>query len=175
MIQRGGDYINQGSLTSCDSKDVVYVMLNHHDSLVKIRAIKELIMRDCSSFTPEIGRIAVTDMSIEVRKCAVKALEKIGDERAQDYLLRALYDSSTWVRSRAAKALGEIGDREALHHLERIVLSERGAVRRNAAESLLKLNDRVFVEDRPYDIDDIDTNEYRFEKKVFNSLSVLRE
>lgn len=82
-----------------------------------------------------------------VREYAAEALGVLGDIKAVDPLIDALYDKDEEVRWKAAWALGNIGDRRAVEPLIYSLSDERWYVRRYAAASLGKLKDKMSVMD----------------------------
>ena len=77
-----------------------------------------------------------------IRRSAVKALGKIGDNRALDFLIRHLDDDR--VSYDIIDALGELGDERAIPELLKILKSERPFwnydVKKSVVEALSKLN-----------------------------------
>ena len=83
---------------------------------------------------------------VYVRKNAVEALGKIGDNRAVEPLIAALNDSDSDVREYAADALGEIGDKRAVEPLIVALRDSNDNVRNNSVWALGKIGDKRAVE-----------------------------
>jgi HEAT repeat protein len=90
----------------------------------------------------------LTDKKPMVRRNAVEALGKLGDERAVEPLIAKLKkDKDKGVRAAAAKALGKIGDKRALEPLiAKLKKDKDWGVRTAAAEALGVLGDTKAVE-----------------------------
>ncbi|HBW66792.1 MAG TPA: hypothetical protein DEF43_06425, partial [Chloroflexus aurantiacus] len=100
-----------------------------------------------SAALPALER-ALRDTDLWVRRAALEALAKIGDQAViVPALERALRDTDQWVRQTAAEMLVKIDDTAAvLPALERALRDADQWVRRTAAEALGKIGDASAVE-----------------------------
>lgn len=143
-IDKVGKYREEG-----DVESLVRVMINHKDSIKRIKAVRAIAELSAKDHIRDIGRIAVTDPSPEVRKNAVEEMVKFEDSECLDYLVRALYDPSKIVRSKAAWSLGEIGSEKSIEHLKRTVKNDYEDVKKIAFEALYKIEGEKFVTENP--------------------------
>lgn len=75
----------------------------------------------------------VGDRELLVREAAIRALGKIGDERAVPRLINELKDNSFAIRLNAVMALGQIHDQSAISVLKKIAGSDHDQLIRNEA------------------------------------------
>jgi hypothetical protein len=78
------------------------------------------------------------DPEIEVREASIRALGRIGSERAVPFLIHALKDRSFAIRRSAILSLGRIRDRRALPFLRKVAEGDRDPVLRMVAETTLR-------------------------------------
>ena len=74
---------------------------------------------------------------------AAESLARLGDPRAVDPLIDALYDEDWRVRQKAAWALGYLGDPRAIIPLRRLYRVEHEGVREIIREALDMIRDRM--------------------------------
>lgn len=142
-----------------DVESLVRLMINHKDSIKRIKAVRAVAEIGACDHIRDLGRVAVTDPSPEVRKNAVKEMCKFEDSACMDYLVRALYDPTMIVRSMAAWSLGEVGSEKAIEHLNRTVKNDYEEVKKIAFEALYKIKGEEFVTENPSLIQEMEMNE----------------
>lgn len=86
-----------------------------------------------------IGIVRNHHEDLIVRGRAALMLGKLGDTRAVDPLIDALYAPGYQTRVHAAQSLGKLGDRRAIAPLIRVVETETDTFRAAAEEALHKL------------------------------------
>jgi HEAT repeat protein len=85
--------------------------------------------------------VALGDEFEAVRRLAAEALQKIGDIRAVEPLIKALKDEDAIVRMHALKALSRIGDTRAVEPLAEMLKEKDKAIRLEAVVALREIPD----------------------------------
>jgi len=114
--------------------------LSHPDWRVRAGVVVALrVSTDIPDSDPVIR--ALSDVSMYVRREAVKTLGRIGDRRILPYLVEATNDPDPGVRLRAVRAVSKIGaEHEVRLVLNRCIQDPDSAVRLRAGEELQKLS-----------------------------------
>jgi len=79
----------------------------------------------------------IDDRELMTREASIRALGKIGSQKAVPHIIRVLDDGHVSIRLSAIKALGQIGNPQAVPYLERIAEHESDAVVKTQAEEAL--------------------------------------
>ena len=106
-----------------DAERDALVQIRAHQDAANVGGLAELLASDAAA-------------SSLVRFAAVRALERLGDERATDALLALLDDDHESVREAAVQALGQVGGERAVPVLVRM-LDDRSRYVRGAAAAAL--------------------------------------
>ena len=112
------------------------------DSITHVRnraawALAEIAHGDA---VPALIRTAAGDVSIAVRRHAIRALGETGDRTATPHLIAWLQNDHAGIRAQSADALGDMRDPAAVPHLEAILDDPDPGVRRNASTALRRIH-----------------------------------
>lgn len=79
----------------------------------------------------------IDDRELLTREASIRALGRVGSQKAVPHIIRVLDDDHISIRLSAIKALGQIGNAQAVPYLERIAEHESDAVVKAQAEEAL--------------------------------------
>jgi HEAT repeat protein len=116
-------------------------MLQHPDPAVRLPAIHALAESGNPLAVEALRRMLWDDSQVATHAATIRALSKIGGERALEPLVYVLRHDHATVRDTAAQALGDLGDARAVEPLIEALQAGQGTLRATAAESLGRLGD----------------------------------
>ena len=128
-----------GTLRDSRAVEPLIELLHSSDQFMSDQVVNALTNIGEKSIVPLLG--VLKHSNDRVRRYAIEALGKIGDQRVVEQFIDLLKDRSIYIRVSAVTALGNLKDLRAVEPLCFLLEDEHDLVRISAAIALSKLND----------------------------------
>lgn len=144
--------------------------LNSNDAVIRTLAIKRIFDLKKESFSSDLKKIYINDLSPNVRLMALKCLAQLRDKNFEDVLLMSINDPQELIRRFSIQWMGFVGNEEYLPFIVRSSFDdEADRVRYNAKSVMELLNSDKKIEIISREVEKIlsEKNKYGLERKDY--------
>lgn len=144
--------------------------LNSNDAVIRTLAIKRIFDLKKESFSSDLKKIYINDLSPNVRLMALKCLAQLRDKNFEDVLLMSISDPHEFIRRFSIQWMGFVGNEEYLPFIVRASFDdESDRVRYNAKSVMELLNSDKKIKIISREVEKIlsEKNKYGLERKDY--------